>query len=117
MLNESIKKLQEKEEWDSKDIGMAIGIVMGRALKNSEQKSMASFNANKVLAATNYDELSDTFVNNFIGAYSLYLDRDADSDITFFCSRAILGMEDKIKAGEKMGIEVKQAIIAGYTML
>lgn len=116
MLNESVKKLKEKENWCTVDMGMAVGIVMGRALKNSGQKNMTSMNATGILKSKTYNELSKNFCENFTGYYSNYLDRDEDADVNVLCSRIILFLEDKIKLGEKMKGEVENAIIAGYNM-
>lgn len=116
MLKENIKKLNEKEDWDFKDMGQAIGIVMARALKNSGQTKMSSLNANGILTVKSYKELSDVFVENFTGYYSKFLDHDEDADVNVFCGRVILFLEDKINSGEEMSRDVIYNIVAGYNM-
>lgn len=117
MLNETIKKLREKENWNAVDMGQAVGIVMGRALKNYGKGNMASMNSNKILAVSSYEKLSEEFCKNFTAYYSTYLDHDKDADVNALCSKIILFLEDKIKTGEEINSEVTQAIIAGYNML
>lgn len=116
MLSEKIEKLKEKEEWDSKDTGLAIGIVMARALKNSGQKKMSDLNSNEILKSKSYEELSDTLCENFSGYYCKFLDREKDADVNVLFSRALLVLGDKIKAGEELENKMIQAIIAGYNM-
>ena len=118
MINETIKKLREKENWDAVDMGQAVGIVMGRALNNSKQGNMAKMNANALLRSKSYKELSEKFCENFVAYYSKHLDHDKDADVNVLCSRIVLFLEDKIKnvADEEIENEVVQAIIAGYNM-
>lgn len=117
MLNENIKKLSEKGNWDATDMGQAVGIIMGRALKNHGKGNMASMNSNKILAARSYEKLSEEFCKNFTAYYSTYLDQEKDADVNILCSKIVFFLEDKIEAGEEMNNEVTQAIIAGYNML